>query len=505
MKLIKTITAIFTILVSAIVLVATLRGVPGNPSPQEIRENLRDAEKPFELSPERGRYAIIQSFVEDKSLSFSKDVAEYVVPDLGYKNGKFVSLFAPGVSFVALPFYLIGKSYQLAQVGAFATNSLFALLNLILISLIVKKLTKNYFAGLVAGLTFVFGTIALAYSATLYQHHITSFLLLFSLYLLLDKAKFYTAFLVLLFFGLSFFVEYPNVVFFLPILTLLLTRHVSIEELSDKSLLKIKSTLFIGVAGLLLSLIPTFLYNSNAYGSPTQLAGTVRGIKSLTIDWETGSVQSGLEKQNTKTALGFFKTEKLPNSMTVLLTSKDRGLVYFSPVVLLGLLGIYSLYKKRKDIAYAVVGVIGVILLLYGMWGDPWGGWAFGPRYLIPAIAFAAVLLGVAIHAYGRRWWFIILFAALFIYSSLVSLAGALTTNQLPPSVEIDYLKYPKLIFLYNFDLIKQGMSGSFVYNNFFKNIVTLQQYAVGILCVINLLVISCYIFSIKKSKGGEI
>lgn len=484
-----------------VVLALTIRGVSGNPTPAEILTDLDSSEgKPFELSPERGRYALTQSVVENRSLSFSREIAEYVVPDLGYWDGKFVSLFAPGVSFIAVPFYLFGRAFGSAQLGAFSLSGVFALFNVLLISVIVKRLTKNRFAGVAAGLTFLFATVAWPYAVTLYQHHVTTFLLLLSFYILTFKTNFATAFLVSFIFGISIFVGYPNAIFFVPILILMLAKHISTKEAGSKLSVAIKLSVLLGAVGLVISLVPIFLYNYHVFGEPFQLRGAVQRIKEIGIDFDTNKVIVPVSVAPAN-PFSYFKPERLPNGLDVLLTSKDRGLIWFSPVILLGLLGIYPLYKRNREIAYTLLGGILAILLLYGMWGDPWGGWSFGPRYLIPAMAMTAILLGVAISVYGRKVWFSLPYMAALIYSLGISLAGALTTNRIPPSVEVDIARYPLPTFLHNFNLINQGKSGSFVYNTYLDNIVALDVFTFLIFGTVLAVIMSNYFLSIFSSK----
>ena len=92
---------ILLVLIVFLVLFLTVRGIPGNPN----KINMNDpkwVEGPFELSPERGRFALTFSLVEDKSFEFGLPVARFATPDLGYINGKFVSIFTPGFSFLTI-------------------------------------------------------------------------------------------------------------------------------------------------------------------------------------------------------------------------------------------------------------------------------------------------------------------------------------------------------------------------------------------------------------------
>ena len=115
----------FALLLPGLLLMLTLHGRPGNPAPEEILENLRGPSQPFELSPERGRYALTMSVVENNSFFFTTPIARFVVPDLGYIGGKYVSLFAPGVSLLAVPLYSLGKSLGLAQIMTFSLSAIF--------------------------------------------------------------------------------------------------------------------------------------------------------------------------------------------------------------------------------------------------------------------------------------------------------------------------------------------------------------------------------------------
>lgn len=122
------------------ILTLTLRGNKGNPAIEELNQDYWRDNGPLELSPDRGRYALTYSVLEDKTVHFSLPIAKFVIPDLGYANGKYASLFAPGVSYLIMPGYLLGKYFEFSQVGAFAVISLFALANVFLIRAIAIKL-----------------------------------------------------------------------------------------------------------------------------------------------------------------------------------------------------------------------------------------------------------------------------------------------------------------------------------------------------------------------------
>ena len=177
------------ILFASGVLMVSLRGLPGNPTVPELNLKIWKENGPFELSPERGRFALIYSIVEDKSFYFSKSIAGFASPDVGIQNGHYVSLFAPLLSFSAIPGYLIGKYFGASQVGTFAVISLFALFNFFLIRAIAIRLGANKIAATLGAFVFLFATPGFAYAVNLYQHHLSTFLILLSIWALLKSKK----------------------------------------------------------------------------------------------------------------------------------------------------------------------------------------------------------------------------------------------------------------------------------------------------------------------------
>ena len=169
-----------------IVLVLSIKGAVGNPNKETINSDYWIADGPFESSNERGRFALTYSVVEDKSVNFALPIAQFSTPDLAYMNGRFVSLFAPGVSYISIPGYLVGRAFNASQVGAFATISIFALLNAFLIAKIAGKLGVDALSSKIASMIFLFATPAFSYATTMSQHHLSVFLILFSLYSLLS-------------------------------------------------------------------------------------------------------------------------------------------------------------------------------------------------------------------------------------------------------------------------------------------------------------------------------
>lgn len=82
-----------------------------------------------------------------------------------------------------------------------------------------------------------------------------------------------------------------------------------------------------------------------------------------------------------------------------LLASPFRGLLYFSPVLIVALAGMVIAFRHRsqRQVMLVVLASFALFFLMIAssiMW---WGGFAVGPRYLVPVIPLLALPLGVAV------------------------------------------------------------------------------------------------------------
>lgn len=464
------------------ILVLSLRGLPGNPTPVQMNTNQWKDDGPFELSPERGRFALLMSMVEDKSFHFSLPIARFTTPDLGYSNGKYTSLFAPGISFLVAPGYIAGRMFGLSQVGTYAVIALFGLINALIIRALVIRLGAGVWAGSIAAITYLFATPAFAYSVALYQHQVSTFLILGSLYILERFKSLWALLLIWFLAAASIPIDYPNLFLMFPIGLYALGRIIFLRSHAEKVDVKIKLS---GLATFLAAVVPLafFLwFNQVSYGNPLQLSGTLPSVKAIdeagnpTVPGVTGQTQREEvftdPTQQKKSAVGFFKTRQLLNGFYIHFISPDRGILSYTPVILFGIWGMIILYKKNPKLLTVFLGVIGMDVLLYSMWGDPWGGWAFGSRYLIPGYAIMAVLVGVALSNLRKRTVFLFVFFIIFSYSAAVNTLGAITSSRNPPQVEVLAIeaqsgREEKYTAERNLDYLLDNRSKSFVFQTY--------------------------------------
>lgn len=505
---------LFFIFFCIFILALSIRGIPGNPNSQELNSEKWIEKGPFELSPERGRFALLYSIIEDRSFHFSAPLAKFTIPDVGYINGNYVSLFVPGVSFIVIPGYLLGKYLGVSQVGTFAVISLFALINTWLIKAISARLGANKLLAAFAAMTFLFATPSFTYAVTLYQHHISTFLILTSIYLLLrgNTNNFYMQSLLWLIFAISIVVDYPNVFLMFPIIIYLLGCSIS-KNWTDKSFyFNFDSKILFASITILLPFLFFLGFNQLSYNNPFQLSGTVKTVKDIKIQNQLYEKQESINqmgglisdrdksilltnnKPKEKNALYFFNSRDLLNGFYIHLFSPDRGIMTYTPIILLGVIGLVIAVKQNMQLTSLLSAVMGVNLLIYSLWGDPWGGWAFGSRYLIPSYAILSIFLAIFLTAIPKKRF--VLWMCLFILFSAcvaVNTAGAITSSTLPPKIEVLALeKATKVVQKYtyekNLDYLDGNVSKSFFFQVVASKYMTAWQYCLFITSLITLL-----------------
>lgn len=133
--------------------------------------------------------------------------------------------------------------------------------------------------------------------------------------------------------------------------------------------------------------LPVFAFNQWAFGSPFTFAyGDAVAVQGL-----TGHAELGLNDD------GFFGITAPSADAAFDLLFASRGLVTLTPVVMLGVLGAWLLRRGPHRAEANVICAVAAVFFVYnaGYW-LPFGGGTPGPRFLIPALPFAAIGLAEA-------------------------------------------------------------------------------------------------------------
>lgn len=462
---------------------------------------------PFESTNSTSRYLLTQAIVENRTFFFTKDQARAAAPDVVYNQGKFFSIFTPGVSFLAIPFFMIGKVFGVPQLVGFLSVTVFAVLNAFLVAVMAKRLGAPRIPSILSGLIFLFATNGLSYSLTMTQHHMTVTVLLLAILLTLSKKSFVNALALGVLCGVGLLLDIPNVFFLLPVVIIYLFQHIGIETVASRIKVSFNTVVFAVLIGIIPFLALFAWYNKETAGSPTSIAQSIG---------QTRFFDSAKEKklkrvdENTKpltqAELVPFKTRNELSSLYILFLSNERAWIFYSPIVLLGFVGLFLAYRRNetRTAAFLIVSVIAMNITVYAMFGDPWGGWSFGPRYLIPSAALASSGIGYLLWRLRKNIIFMTGFIVILIYSLGINLLGALTTNAIPPKVEAINLPDPiPYTFDYNLKLLELNELSSLVYNSYFSGVRSGGEYFVIVFFLAGLLLAApiAGMYSVKEEK----
>ncbi len=489
------------------------KGAKGNPIDFQNGYDIRVG-GPYEGSNSSSRYALTEAIAKYKTFFLNLDEAKFAAPDVVDYKGKFITIFTPGVSLIGVPFYMLGKMIGLPQLISYISMTLFGIINVFLIARLAHKFGAGLYASLISGFIYLFATNSLAYSITYTQHQLSVTLILLGLFNASGSRTFWKNIIFGLLIGLGLLVDLPNLILMAPIGSYILFKNFSRDVVGEK----IKFSIKLGIVGLLIGLIPLAglfaWYNYQTTGSYAKMGQTIGRTKLFRNNAPQGRSADMAENQNNniydiKIGLRLpFNSRSQLNGLYTLLISNERSWLYYSPVVLLGILGIYQALKAKNDKLQSLIVVALAVVLIdvvaYSMFGDPWGGWAFGPRYLIPAASIICSFLGVALQKNRRNIIFILIFLVLTGYSLYINAGGALTTNLIPPKVES--VNLPQSIpytYKYNFELLAANRNSSLIYNAYLSNKLPAKTFVLIYSCI-GMFIVSLFLASLEIEKGKK-
>lgn len=349
---------------------------------------------------------------------------------------------APGASWLAVPAYALvhvsagpiaagserletaaylSSVTAVALPSALAVAAFWALLGIV-------GLRRRARLGLTLG--YGFATLAFPYATLFYGHQLTTALLLLGFVALArerhGKGTLSTVGLVLagLVMGMSVVVEYPSAV---PLAAICVYAATWLRPWHRLAWL----ALGIAVPGLLCA-----LYHFMVFGGPA----------TLPYEFSTQPHRSQ----------GFFMGLGVPEPhvLAELLWGSYRGLLFSAPWLIVALPGSYFLFREKslRAEAYLAVFIVIFIFWLNASLVDWQGGWAMGPRYLIPAIPFL-VLLGAGLFREGSLPWPVLrtaaaaLVCALALYSGHMMLMGTAVKPEVPSVIKQPFADYLRPYF----------------------------------------------------------
>ena len=503
----KLIPYISLIVISSILFFLTIRGSWGIPTVEEITPIVAYISgTPFESSQEGSRYAMVLSLFHDHSVVIDK-YFKLGLPDIGKIQGHYYSLFPFGASVFALPFYFIGLKLGATQIFTFLVSTVFSLFTMLMIVKYLRKLSLHWSIALFSAIAFGFGTNAWGYSVTFVAHLISAFFILSALYIvsfIKEEDSFFKVILFWVFYSIAVYVDFPNLFIFLPMALALAFKTFKFKKLTDKTKITFNFRYALSPFVFILLMMLYGYYNYTNFGKATILSNTLPRIKSLDqiAKFDEEEKDFSRDKSSKNDSVSALETRNTLTGFESFLINPDRGVLIYSPVILLFVFGVPFL-KKKKNIKVLLISVPLTCLVLYTMFGDPYGGWAFGSRYMIAIMPELCILAGIGLAGFTqekriKKIPLKILYSLVFIYSTAISLMAPLTTNVIPPKVEavplgLDYT------YAVNFQMLENNNLNSFFFNHIInKSISGLDYYAI-VLAIVYVVGLSLIWYPVKE------
>jgi hypothetical protein len=162
-------------------------------------------------------------------------------------------------------------------------------------------------------------------------------------------------------------------------------------------------------------------YNNAAFGSPLALSYTHVATAGFASNHDHG--------------IGGIDAPKL-RAVAGLLFSAKRGWLVTTPLMWLALPGCAWLARRHRALGVAIALMIALQVIVIAGFDGWWGGWAYGPRLLLPVLGLAFIGIGFAFDALRTRPWGVALVAALVLVGAAQSGLMQATFFEAPEELE---------------------------------------------------------------------
>jgi hypothetical protein len=331
------------------------------------------------------RFMLTKALVKYHSVEVpEEDMRYYNDLDYSLKDGKYYSDKAPGLSFMAAPFYFIGdllyqKGILLPQVSSYnyqGDSNAFFLIVIFLSAISAYGVMKFYDllellgvsekTSYILTLIFGFGTLYWVFVSNFFSHSITAAFITIAFYYALkfkQKKKIIYSFLAGVFLSLALSIEFL-VFLIIPFFLIYLVFE------------KIKPIKF-AILPIIIFLIPFLillfllgLYNWAAFGNP------------LSNPYQYTFFKDSLKFKN-----------PLEEGLYAITISSWRGIFFYNPIFILIPIGVWLWSKKRLLETVVISGIVLVYVIVVSSYNYFWGGLTYGPRHLIDIIPFLMLLI----------------------------------------------------------------------------------------------------------------
>jgi hypothetical protein len=410
---------------------------------------------------EQTRAYLTAALVDDHAITIDRSIARFgSVYDLASFDGHFYSDKAPGSSLLAAPVYALARlrdrvfapapegalrpplspgspphfgaeAKSASEIVNLARNWLmlpFALVGFCALRSLLRRLGRTRASIDLTSIAYSMGCAVLHYSTAFYGHVLVSTLLVVSLWCMAcagvfasDSAppsarasspwRYGTLALAGLCAGFAGLTEYQATVVAVLFLVPVLAQR---ER-------RVPATLAY-LAGAVPCALLLFAYNKAAFGGPLSLS--YQHLVGANLQSLHGNGLAGATWPTREAILG-------------LLFSAHRGLITTSPWTVFGLFGLYVMRRANVRSLRTTLVLCTAYLFLAVASSSVWhGGWAFGPRLLIPAMPLLAIAAAYACDALVDKPLVDAIARAFVIFGVLYQQLVQTTFSELPPELQ---------------------------------------------------------------------
>jgi hypothetical protein len=335
----------------------------------------------FKSNDERALFSGADSFIKRRDFTVNQIYWDYTHVGVRTTDGDMVPNYEPAQMIAAIPFYLWGRAFDAAVQGVMFFGAVIMAAAAAMVYLCLLELGSRRRSSLLGALVFAFATMAWPYSRTFFREPLTVVAYLLAIYAALryrppaPRRLLWPA-LAGAALGLALTTKQISVVLIPPLILLSVVYErgrpgARSGDAGDR----------IGrIGALVAAIVPLALFLLLGRLYDAAVLGGVEAFARDIVDYTTNpQLSQSVPVRMMRAALG-------------LSISPYKGLLWYSPALLLGLVGAIPFLRRRPWEGIAFLMVVGALLLGYSRYNYWSGGVAWGSRYMLPAVPFLVLL-----------------------------------------------------------------------------------------------------------------
>jgi hypothetical protein len=335
----------------------------------------------FKSNDERALFSGTDSFVKRGDFTVNQLYWDYTHVGMRTTAGDMVPNYEPAQMVVAIPFYLWGRALGAAVEGVMFFGAVIMAAAAAMIYLCLLELGYRRRSSALGAFVFAFATMAWPYSRTFFREPLTVLAYLLAIYAALryrppaPRRLLWPA-LAGAALGLALTTKQISVVLIPPLILLFVVYEwgrpsARSRDTGDRT--GRAGALVAAIVPLAIILLLGRLYNDAVLGGVEVFARDI-------VDYTTNpQLSQSVPVRMMRAALGLG-------------ISPYKGLFWYSPALILGLVGAIPFLRRRLWEGLAFLMVFGALLLGYSRYNYWSGGVAWGSRYMLPSVAFLVML-----------------------------------------------------------------------------------------------------------------